>query len=742
MSKCLAFVKSKFNRVLSCDIKNYVAVLLVVLSFNAGIFLHQISYERLVQNCIDLGRAFLVYYQKYILLNNDYEKELLPLEILDINRIIPFDLSKLQAKVERFCEVIFTIDNFKNYLSFLNVFILYFMMFLSVAIPLCMGAKMIFERIYLVDSPEEDKYKDTKFLVKFKKIIENKLICVYNSCKSFVLFLREKSGYLWALGSIWVMNFNLLSIVVLLTSIYFYYMSSLDISFVTGSAVKIVADLFIAAIRIPLSFYILVFYIVFTRIKKRYAYNVLEHHELCNRGFINEQPLGTLICASMGAGKTTMAVDMGLSTSVMFKEKALEILIKHDMRFPAFNWLRFEDDLKQCYQNHIQRQEDIEKRGFSVIPFTSTIYNLASTKYWVLSKYEQFEKKPCPENLWGYDFNKYRTSYDDDLVITDLFDSLIAYAKAYLIYITQCSLIFGNLPVREDWFTTEGYLPMYVSDFFHFSAGESAQNSRFAKIFDYDMFRLGKKMVKNNQNSNAFEFGVVILTEIGKERKNNLENRENKKKDDKVNQNNDLFDYSIKMIRHRATVDFFPFVRIISDEQRPESLGANVRDTFSVIKIVQKSELYVLYNGLFFNKLVHKYLWPRFKAFYQQIRNLRGDNTLFVYLLKYVFSFFNNRFEKNENRFGFYVLDVETSQGNLEGEKKCSNYYLSRKKAYSDRFTTDCYADFFEDMALRSGIGIFDFICYQNTKQTKDEMELQNAFFYIDMSTYTQFKNV
>ncbi|MBQ8546187.1 MAG: hypothetical protein IJ437_04525 [Clostridia bacterium] len=444
----------------------------------------------------------------------------------------------------------------------------------------------------------------------------------------------------------------------------------------------------------------------------------------------------------MGAGKTTMAVDMGLSTSVMFKEKALEILIKHDMRFPAFNWLRFEDDLKQCYKNHIQRQEDLRKGIESLIPVTNTIYNLASTKYWVLSKYQEFIKEPCPEKLWGYDFARYRMTYDDDLTISDLFDSLITYAKAYLIYITQSSLIFGNLPVREDWFCSDGYLPTYITNFFYCSPAESLANSRFAKIFDYDMFRLGKKMVENNQNSGAFEFGVVILTEIGKERKNNLENRENKKNADKANQNNDLFDYSIKMIRHRATVDFFPFVRIISDEQRPESLGANVRDTFSVIKILQKSELYVLYNGLIFNKLVHKYLWPRFKAFYKQIRDLRGDNTLLVYLLKYVFSFVNQRFEKLENRFGYYVLDVETSQGNLEGEKKLSNYYLSTKKIYSDRFTTDCYSDFFEKMAFKSGIGVFDFVSYQDTKQEECEMKLQNAYFYIDMSLYTQFKNI
>ncbi|MBO5091514.1 MAG: hypothetical protein J6C61_03430 [Clostridia bacterium] len=742
MKKIVSFFKSKVQRVLDVDIKHYIAFLLIAVSSGLGVLFYNVSYERFIQNIIDLGRSCVFFFKKFFMLNESYTVDLFPADLTDISRVIPIDIDKLLDKLDRFTEIIFTLDNFRDYLVFILLAFIFIELLVCIGIPVYIIFCDLFESIYLSPSSPDDKFKESKMLIFFKSKIENKLICVYNSCKSFVLFMREKKLYLKALIVIWMFNFNLTSLVVLLLAVYIYFITCLAISSLADSILKGFVDFFIAFIRVPLITYFVAGYIHITSLLKDYAYDTLEHHELCNRGFINEQPLGTLICASMGAGKTTMAVDMGLSTSVMFKEKALEILIKHDMRFPNFPWLRFEDDLKQCYKNHIQRQEDIKERGLSLIPVTSTIYNLASSKYWVLSKYQEFIKEPCPDKLWGYDFVRYGRTYDDDLTISDLFDSLITYSKAYLIYITQCSLIFGNLPVREDWFCSNGYLPTYVTDFFHRSPGESAQTSRFAKIFDYDMFRLGKKMVENNRNSNAFEFGVVILTEIGKERKNSLENRENKRKDDKVNQNNDLFDYSIKMIRHRATVDFFPFVRIISDEQRPESLGANVRDTFSVIRILQKSKLKVLYRGLIFDSFVHGILWPRFKAFYKQIRDLRGDNTLFVYLLKNVFSALNNRFEKLENRFGYYELDIETSQGNLEGEKKISKYYLSTKKIYSDRFTTDAYSDFFEKMSLRSGVGIFDFVEYQDKRQTEDEMELQNSFFYIDMSTYTLFKNV
>ena len=41
--------------------------------------------------------------------------------------------------------------------------------------------------------------------------------------------------------------------------------------------------------------------------------------------------------------------------------------------------------------------------------------------------------------------------------------------------------------------------------------------------------------------------------------------------------------------------------------------------------------------------------------------------------------------------------------------------------------------DFFEKMAMHSGIGVMDFISYRDTQQEKDEMELGNSYFFIRM---------
>ena len=63
-----------------------------------------------------------------------------------------------------------------------------------------------------------------------------------------------------------------------------------------------------------------------------------------------------------------------------------------------------------------------------------------------------------------------------------------------------------------------------------------------------------------------------------------------KKGADEANQKNDLFNAWLKMCRHSATVDNFPFIKVFVDEQRPESWGADARDLCDILTIVSSGE--------------------------------------------------------------------------------------------------------------------------------------------------------
>ena len=101
-----------------------------------------------------------------------------------------------------------------------------------------------------------------------------------------------------------------------------------------------------------------------------------------------------------------------------------------------------------------------------------------------------------------------------------IFDVLETYAQAYFIYVIQSSLIVSNYAVRTDnMFLDGGNFPLWLTDFF----AETERSERHSHILDFDILRLGRKVLENNPKAGSFEFGVVAITEIGKERGNNLE---------------------------------------------------------------------------------------------------------------------------------------------------------------------------------------------------------------------------
>ena len=68
-----------------------------------------------------------------------------------------------------------------------------------------------------------------------------------------------------------------------------------------------------------------------------------------------------------------------------------------------------------------------------------------------------------------------------------------------------------------------------------------------------------------------------------------------KKDSFECNQLNDLFNTWLKMLRHSATVSNYPFVRVIFDEQRPESLGADLREVCDKVIFIEEKETYYFF---------------------------------------------------------------------------------------------------------------------------------------------------
>ena len=431
-----------------------------------------------------------------------------------------------------------------------------------------------------------------------------------------------------------------------------------------------------------------------------------------NRGVLKSLPIVNLVVAKMGGNKTWFITDAAISTELMFRDHVFEDLLKTDLMLPNFPWLKFEIELQYaiCF---------------------GAIYNLASAEEYIGLKRDEFTNDPSDEYLYGYSLDTYALEYDDKLTVKDLFSILEQYAKLYFMYIVQSSWIVSNYAIRTDVALIDsGKFPLWDEDLFRKDPKYSEALSRHSHILDFDILRLGKKVVDDNIYAGSFEFGVVNITEIGKERKNTVELNGVKRTDDETNQKNDFFNYALKMIRHPGCVNNYCYTKIYSDEQRPESLGADARDLASVIEITDVSDVKLLMPGFLLGDLLHDIFFAKCKDFYYSIRHVRGDNTLVMYLFKNFFAAFNRHYVRIYNRFGSKTLKL-TSEVNET--KKEYEYSLSIKKGLADRYRTDCFSGYFKPLAKKSKTGLFYYPEYSSSCATRKELEMQHSYFVMDL---------
>lgn len=564
----------------------------------------------------------------------------------------------------------------------------------------------------LYNKPNTDHNKDTLPLKIYKKVSK----FTYFPIKKFVIsykdFLQEYNYFyiLWIVIN--ALNLNLFTILIEFIAYYLYFSVSFNFGTIYVQFCKLFIDLGVIFKTIPIWVIIPLILLVFNRFRRNIAMGKLRHFEARNCGFINELPIVSLACGSMGKKKTTLVTDMALSQEVMFRQKALSILQNVDIKFPHFPWICFEDELQKCME-------------------FGTVYNLATVKEWVKLKRKRFEKnKDKNLQLYGYDFENYGDSYNDALKISNLFDILQTYGQAYFIYIMTSSLLISNYSIRTDNSKQSiGNFPMWSADFFP----NKLTKGRHAHILDFDILRLGKKVLENNPNAGSFEFGVVVITEVGKERGNNLELKEIKKGADKANPKNDLFNSWLKMCRHSATVDNFPFIKVFTDEQRPESWGADSRDLCDIIQIIKSGEQKIALPFYTIENMIAEWLFNWFTKFYYNIRFKRGDNTLLVHMLKSIVHHIFTYNLRVYNSFGYSVLKIEKERGTMDGKVERKKYYLMNKKIYSRRFSTDCFSDYFNDLAKNCKIGLNDYLEYATEKASIAELKSQHSYFIDSM---------
>ena len=673
-----------------------------------GLFVFRQSYLRLAEALCDLGHSVGYVFCKLCGTEHTVTPTVTEYSrVLSRHSSLPSDLAGFSAAAKAYFTLLVRKDNFTGWVQTLGRTLGTAAKSIFVLLPSLLLLVLFLRRLY---AKGNNRYgRDTLPLRVFKKIMN----VTYRPAKRFTLsylsFLKAHRCVVFVWLALWAFHLNAASILTAFLAYGIYFAAALDFANLYVQIVKLFIDLQFVFRYFPWWVLVLAVYPLFHRWRKRVAVNRLRHNEARNCGFINELPVVSITCGSMGKRKTTMITDMALSQEVMFRQKALAVMQNTDLKFPYFPWLCFEKELRKCMEH-------------------GTVYNLAAVKEWVKLKRKRFLKhRNAGLQLYGYDYSRYGETYDDALKAVSLFDALETYALAYFIYVLQSSLVVSNYAIRTDSALIDcGNLPLWLTDFF---PDKRRKRSRHSHILDFDVLRLGKKVLENNPKAGSFEFGVAAITEIGKERGNNLELKEVKKGDMETNQKNDLFNSWLKMCRHSATVDNFPFIKVFTDEQRPESWGADARDLAEIVHITASGEPKLALPLYTMEEMVSEWAFGKFMSLYTDFRFRRGDNTLLVYLLKGITSWLWKRNARIYNRYGYSVLKVEKERGTMDGKREKKKYYLMNAKIYAKRFSTDCFSDYFNELAKKSKTGLMDCIEYATEKATVAELKRQNSYF-------------
>ena len=687
---------------------NIATSVLLTLTFILTAFLvFDISYLRFAESVTDLWNSIRIYFCEIFGIRHSVEATVLNRsDVLSWNILLPADFESFTQKAKAYFLLVVDESNFKTWLVYSGRIMGGTAKALVIVLPCVFVMFLIIKKLYSRGNTKHNE--DTLPLRIFKRISNSTYQPLKRYIVNYIAYLKEHNILVVLWVAIWAFNLNIVSIISEFFAYYFYFAVSYKIDTLYLQVCKLFIDLQMIFANFPWWATGVFIWLIFDKIRKNIADSTLRYFESKNCGFINEVPIVSISCGSMGKKKTTLITDMALSQEVMFRQKAYEILQNNDMKFPFFPWIALEDELRCCIEY-------------------GTVYNLATVKDWINKKKERFERHGNVDlQLYGYDVVRYGFCYNDALKICDLFDVLQTYALAYFVYFTESSLIVSNYSVRVDnTLLDSGNFPVWVMDFFP----EGITDGRHAHIIDFDALRLGKKLIENNPKTGSFEFGVIAISEIGKERGNNLELKEVKKGTDETNQKNDLFNSWLKMCRHSATIDNYPFIKVFTDEQRPESWGADARDLSDIIHIVDSSEQRLAMPFYTIEEMISEWMFNRFISLYYDFRFRRGDNTLLVYLLKTVTAWLWRRNIRLYNRFGYCFLNIEKERGTMNAKCEKKKYYLMNKKIYSRRFSTDCFSDYFNDMAKKTNIGLSDYLEYASEKATIDELKMQNSYF-------------
>lgn len=622
--------------------------------------------------------------------------------------------------------------NLAGYMTFLGKFLLGILMALTVFSLVVVLPYGIFLFVDL-RAYNQRTAQLTRPLAAFLTVYQRAILPVKHYVKGFRRFFKKNRVYPVLLIVLTLFFLNVFNI----TVEFFAWYYTFDFAGLGMQAVKLLYDVTIAIAFLPWWLWLPLLLYLLDKWRHYRGLLKLRQSEEKFRDFIKGLAIATLVTAPMREGKTTFVTAMVLSYDKIFREQAHDCMREIDLKFPNFPWLALQNALQKEIQWH-------------------RVYNLATARAWAtdLCRIHAAAKGPTArthyekrlEKLYGIPLNGYLLlgyntdlwplTYDRGLGAEHIYDAIHDYAQLFFIYIAP-SVSVSNFSIRFDADReTKGNDVRWKDDFFK-KDPTPADKALYSHIVHYDMMRLGKKVDPDDEYKNAFEFGVASFTELAKERGNQYDRNGLKADADEANILNDLFNVNFKMSGHAAEVYYHTFIRYISDEQRANSLNADLKEPMDIIQLSQKSKEKILMPFFAIEEAAYLLSQKILGKLFDVSRYNHGDTSLSLWILhnvvqKKIF----DHYQRIRSIYGGYTVQVYVQDGAQLEEKRKERLFMSERKVYADRFRTDNFKDYYNQKALRSKTGINDIPTYGSTRQTMDENGQQGAYLFRKLDKY------
>ena len=656
-------------------------------------------------------------------------------------------------------------ENFLDYLAFLaqgSRALIYILTFAVLGTVVFFIAVKVSLKRY-----NRDWNRQSRPLRIFLKIYESCFLPVRNFIRGFIHHFWERSPYRITVIVLAAFFLNLFTMPLEFLAWYLGFIVDFDLIGIGVQVIKLSWDLLLLVRTLPWWAWILVVLKGLDLWRREMGFRRLEAHEERFRKFASERAIMTIIVAPMRTGKTTLLAALQRTFVKIFRTEAKRGMREIDLKFPNLPWIVLEKTLQRAYRSHEvytlstvrkwadhicalhrQYQNDpvkvrqickrLEKKYG--VPFRSSTETACFHHRSLKGKHRKIplpgtRKQTRRSILFGYDVSLWKPTYNGGLGEESVYDAIRDYAQLYFIYLTPV-LHVGNLPVRMDDDLEDNGNEIRWDDDFCRKDPSPLNKSRLSHILDYDTMRLGRRVDPGGKYRNALEFGVVGMTELGKERGNQYDQKGLQASAPESNILNDLFNQDIKMRGHSANIYYFPFIRFIGDEQRASSINADLLQTGDRITILEHSKTKIVMPLFAIGEMLEVFAEEKLgKIFDEKVYN-RGDQTLCLWILhnmiqKKIF----DHYQRIRNIYGVFKLNLAITSGQDELFSSVkTTVVLSTRKCYANVFPSDVYQDLYDKKASRSETGISDMPCFADIHPEDGELDMMHSH------AYTQWK--